>query len=88
MNPIWRTHIFQVGWFNHQLENHVVKYVAESFKICFPEVILFDGGIESNPVGMGWKNGWIHLGYFFMSTDSPDAWTMSSSRCTRFRQSM
>ena len=50
-DPIWRLHIFQMGWFNHQLELQLQK----NFPLNNLTAIPLCSFIEVNPTNEHWK---------------------------------
>ena len=50
-DPIWRLHIFQMGWFNHQLELQLQKNFALNNLTAIPLCSF----IEVNPTNEHWK---------------------------------
>ena len=48
MNPIWRPHIFQMGWFNHQLDDDILVEKRSNFG---RKEVHGDGKTVDGPVG-------------------------------------
>ena len=54
-DPIWRLHIFQMGWFNHQLEHHLQVFCCcPSSSSTFHWSFGKGDSFEMNSMGVHW----------------------------------